>query len=83
VLDLHTTRSWDFMRVNPSPSGRSGILTESRFGEDSIIGVLDTGETAFSSVVAADKSGLGNGHCNVILMSCFLVFRDMAGVGEL
>lgn len=41
VLDLHTTRSWDFMRVNPSPSG--GILSESRFGEDSIIGVLDTG----------------------------------------
>lgn len=43
VLDLHTTRSWDFMRVNPSSS--VGILPESRFGEDSIIGVLDTGET--------------------------------------
>ncbi|XP_066160327.1 subtilisin-like protease SBT3.6 isoform X4 [Oryza sativa Japonica Group] len=42
VLDLHTTRSWDFMGVNPSPSG-GGILLESRFGEDSIIGVLDTG----------------------------------------
>nr|CAB3457680.1 unnamed protein product [Digitaria exilis] len=41
VLDLHTTRSWDFMRVSPSPS--VGILSESRFGEDSIIGVLDTG----------------------------------------
>jgi hypothetical protein len=41
VLDLHTTRSWDFMRLKPSPS--SGILPESRFGEDSIIGVLDTG----------------------------------------
>ena len=47
VLDLHTTRSWDFMQVNPSPSGGSGVLSESRFGEDSIIGVLDTGETAF------------------------------------
>jgi len=44
VLDLHTTRSWDFMRVNPSPAGGSGILSQSRFGEDSIIGVLDTGE---------------------------------------
>ncbi|KAM3276990.1 hypothetical protein ACQJBY_045038 [Aegilops geniculata] len=43
VLDLHTTRSWDFMRVNPSPSSGSGILSGSRFGEDSIIGVLDTG----------------------------------------
>ncbi|XP_044950390.1 subtilisin-like protease SBT3.6 [Hordeum vulgare subsp. vulgare] len=43
VLDLHTTRSWDFMRVNPSPAGGSGILSGSRFGEDSIIGVLDTG----------------------------------------
>jgi hypothetical protein len=42
VLDLHTTRSWDFMRVDPSHS--AGILPESRFGEDSIIGVLDTGE---------------------------------------
>ncbi|CAN6167757.1 unnamed protein product [Urochloa humidicola] len=41
VLDLHTTRSWDFMRVKPAPS--VGILSESRFGEDSIIGVLDTG----------------------------------------
>lgn len=35
------------MRVNPSPSGKSGILSESRFGEDSIIGVLDTGEIVF------------------------------------
>jgi hypothetical protein len=42
VLDLHTTRSWDFMGVNPSHS--VGILSESRFGEDSIVGVLDTGE---------------------------------------
>jgi hypothetical protein len=48
VLDLHTTRSWDFMGVNPSPSG-GGILLESRFGEDSIIGVLDTGELTCSS----------------------------------
>lgn len=56
VLDLHTTRSWDFMRLKPSPSG--GILLESRFGEDSIIGVLDTGEIIVSpfSVVAL---GLG------------------------
>jgi hypothetical protein len=30
------------MRVDPSHS--AGILPESRFGEDSIIGVLDTGE---------------------------------------
>ncbi|KAL6656379.1 hypothetical protein ACP70R_007205 [Stipagrostis hirtigluma subsp. patula] len=41
VLDLHTTRTWDFMGLNPSPS--AGILSESKFGEDSIIGVLDTG----------------------------------------
>ena len=34
------------MRVKPAPS--VGILSESRFGEDSIIGVLDTGETDFS-----------------------------------
>jgi hypothetical protein len=57
VLDLHTTRSWDFMRVNPSPSAVSGILSESRFGEDSIIGVLDTGESAFSSVAAEFRIG--------------------------
>jgi len=30
------------MGVNPSHS--VGILSESRFGEDSIVGVLDTGE---------------------------------------
>jgi hypothetical protein len=52
VLDLHTTRTWDFMQVNPSTSG--GILSESRFGEDSIIGVLDTGEAVLSSLFAAE-----------------------------
>jgi hypothetical protein len=51
VLDLHTTRTWDFMQVNPSTSG--GILSESRFGEDSIIGVLDTGEAVLPSLFAA------------------------------
>jgi hypothetical protein len=45
VLDLHTTRSWDFMRVKPASS--VGILSGSRFGEDSIIGVLDTGQTFY------------------------------------
>jgi hypothetical protein len=39
------------MQVNPSTSG--GILSESRFGEDSIIGVLDTGEAVLPSLFAA------------------------------
>ncbi|XP_020079969.1 subtilisin-like protease SBT3.6 isoform X2 [Ananas comosus] len=41
ILELHTTRSWDFLHLSPEPS--NGLLSLSRFGERSIIGVLDTG----------------------------------------
>ncbi|CAA6656391.1 unnamed protein product [Spirodela intermedia] len=41
ILNLHTTRSWDFLRLDPAP--RSGLLSKSRSGEGSIIGLLDTG----------------------------------------
>ncbi|EXC24675.1 hypothetical protein L484_008446 [Morus notabilis] len=41
ILSLHTTRSWDFLHVNPYI--RNGILTKSRAGSGAIIGVMDTG----------------------------------------
>lgn len=43
---LHTTRSWDFImeldHVGSNPS--SSIWKKARYGEDTIIGNLDTGE---------------------------------------
>ncbi|RWW18601.1 hypothetical protein GW17_00017397 [Ensete ventricosum] len=41
ILDLHTTRSWDFLHLKSNPS--HGLLEMSRSGDGSIIGVLDTG----------------------------------------
>lgn len=41
ILSLQTTRSWDFLHVNPH-SG-TGILSKSRSGFGSIIGIIDTG----------------------------------------
>ncbi|XP_018684877.2 subtilisin-like protease SBT3.9 isoform X2 [Musa acuminata AAA Group] len=36
ILDLHTTRSWDFLHLKSNPSG--GLLEMSRSGDGSIIG---------------------------------------------
>ncbi|KAK1262311.1 Subtilisin-like protease [Acorus gramineus] len=41
ILSLHTTRSWDFLQLDPDPV--NGLLSMSRSGDGSIIGVLDTG----------------------------------------
>ncbi|MQM05444.1 hypothetical protein Taro_038253 [Colocasia esculenta] len=41
ILHLHTTRSWDFLQLDPMPI--NGLLSKSRSGEGSIIGLLDTG----------------------------------------
>uniref|UniRef100_A0A1D1XBY5 Subtilisin-like protease SDD1 n=1 Tax=Anthurium amnicola TaxID=1678845 RepID=A0A1D1XBY5_9ARAE len=41
ILNLHTTRSWDFLQLDPTPM--TGLLSKSRSGEGSIIGLLDTG----------------------------------------
>lgn len=41
ILSLHTTRSWDFLRVQPHLV--NGILSKSQSGVGTIIGVLDTG----------------------------------------
>ncbi|XP_043688346.1 subtilisin-like protease SBT5.4 [Telopea speciosissima] len=41
---LHTTRSWDFLGLEKNGAVQSGSLWEkARFGEDTIIGNLDTG----------------------------------------
>lgn len=41
ILDLQTTRSWDFLQVKPQIA--NGILSDAQSGMGSIIGVLDTG----------------------------------------
>ncbi|BFG41413.1 hypothetical protein CerSpe_276870 [Prunus speciosa] len=41
VLNLHTTRSWNFLQVNSHIS--NGILSRSQSGAGSIIGIMDTG----------------------------------------
>ncbi|XP_059443610.1 subtilisin-like protease SBT5.4 [Corylus avellana] len=40
---LHTTRSWDFLGLSDGVPGGSGLWKSARFGEDTIIGNLDTG----------------------------------------
>lgn len=41
IHSLHTTRSWDFLRINPHMV--NGILSKNQSGPGTIIGVLDTG----------------------------------------
>ncbi|KAJ0010955.1 hypothetical protein Pint_34793 [Pistacia integerrima] len=41
ILDLQTTRSWDFLQVKPYIE--NGIISKSHSGSGSIIGVIDTG----------------------------------------
>jgi hypothetical protein len=41
---LHTTRSWDFLGLDYNqPPQHSGLLQKANYGEDVIIGVVDTG----------------------------------------
>ncbi|KAK4761222.1 hypothetical protein SAY87_006115 [Trapa incisa] len=42
IFSLHTTRSWDFLHVNPQMAD-DGLLSKSHSGAGCIIGVLDTG----------------------------------------
>ncbi|TVU24993.1 hypothetical protein EJB05_27466, partial [Eragrostis curvula] len=41
-LKVHTTRSWDFLRVNYNRP--SGLLSKAKYGKDVIVGVIDTGD---------------------------------------
>ncbi|XP_058109160.1 subtilisin-like protease SBT3.9 [Magnolia sinica] len=41
ILRLHTTRSWDFLRLEPETA--CGLLWKSQSGSGSIIGIMDTG----------------------------------------
>lgn len=50
LYDLHTTRSWDFLGLSPSPSP-SNLLQMSNLGDGIIIGVVDTGQFKFFGLV--------------------------------
>lgn len=39
----HTTRSWDFLGVDYYQSSSSDLLRKAKYGEDVIVGVVDTG----------------------------------------
>jgi hypothetical protein len=43
--ETHTTRSWDFLGLdhNQQPAQQPGLLKEAKYGEDVIVGVIDTG----------------------------------------
>ncbi|KAK3152701.1 hypothetical protein QOZ80_2BG0162380 [Eleusine coracana subsp. coracana] len=41
--ETHTTRSWDFLGLDNHQSSRSDLLKNAKYGEDVIIGVVDTG----------------------------------------
>jgi hypothetical protein len=41
---MHTTRSWDFLGLDYNqPPQHPGLLQKANYGEDVIIGVVDTG----------------------------------------
>ncbi|KAG2543340.1 hypothetical protein PVAP13_9NG740700 [Panicum virgatum] len=43
ILELHTTRSWDFMGLNLHMQMEQSSQMHLKFGDDVIVGVLDTG----------------------------------------
>ncbi|CAN6243872.1 unnamed protein product [Urochloa humidicola] len=55
---IHTTRSWDFLGLGyDQPSSSSDLLKKAKYGEDIIVGVLDTGIWPESR--SFDDSGYG------------------------
>ncbi|KAH6789400.1 hypothetical protein C2S51_004406 [Perilla frutescens var. frutescens] len=67
LYDLHTTRSWDFLQVNDQST--DGILLKSRFGNNTIIGVLDSGiwpeSASFKDDGFTDIPSYWKGECQV------------------
>ncbi|RLN08498.1 subtilisin-like protease SBT3.3 [Panicum miliaceum] len=53
----HTTRSWDFLGLDHDQSSPSGLLKKAKYGEDIIVGVVDTGIWPESR--SFDDSGYG------------------------
>ncbi|KAG6501618.1 hypothetical protein ZIOFF_041501 [Zingiber officinale] len=47
-LELHTTRSWDYLGLSYDQHQPMGLLQRGTFGEDIIIGVVDSGKHEFS-----------------------------------
>lgn len=41
IINMHTTHSWEFLHLKPSSP--NGLLNRGRMGEDTIVGVIDTG----------------------------------------
>ena len=42
--ETHTTRSWDFLGLDHNqPRQQPGLLRKAKYGEDVIVGVIDTG----------------------------------------
>lgn len=43
ILEVHTSRSWDFMGLTLNNNGRASSPIQLAYGVDVIVGVLDTG----------------------------------------
>ena len=53
VLELHTTRSWDFLKYQTSVEIKSNPNSDSNstsHDSDAIIGIIDTGETCPTNI---------------------------------
>ncbi|XP_068645578.1 subtilisin-like protease SBT3.5 isoform X2 [Aristolochia californica] len=65
IFSLHTTRSWDFLKLGLN--SRVGILSESQAGGSSIIGIMDTGiwpeSASFKDTGMAEVPSHWNGIC--------------------
>ncbi|XP_043694437.1 subtilisin-like protease SBT3.6 [Telopea speciosissima] len=57
IYKLHTTRSWDYLGLNPHDQHQSNLSSESNMGEGTIIGVIDSGIWPESESFKDDNMG--------------------------
>lgn len=76
ILNLHTTRSWNFLEVNSHI--RNGILSKSQSGIGSIIGIMDTGQDF--KILYILQSILDQ---ITFYLYCILILRNLAWVWKL
>ncbi|KAG2682684.1 hypothetical protein I3760_11G202500 [Carya illinoinensis] len=75
---LHTTRSWDFLGLERvgTINGAESAWKTARFGEDTIIGNLDTGEFLFSFSVIKIFLSI-HSRCNCFDLLCIFYFCNV------
>ncbi|CAJ2679378.1 subtilisin-like protease SBT3.7 [Trifolium pratense] len=86
ILSLHTTRSWDFLRLKQDIV--TGVLSRSQSGRSTIIGIIDSGIWPESDSFRDDHmdnppprlrgicqvgESFDASHCNRLIQNLFLV----------